>query len=612
LQKIDELYAKAAQRFETGDYDGAKKFANECLKVDKKEFRALNLLGVLLANEGKDEAAINAYEKSIESNPKNPQTLNNIGNIYAKSNDALSAMGYYKKAIDIDGSFVTARHNLAKMLAELKRYDEAIDEASKCLEIEPNFLAPCVTIGICLKEQKRYDEAKEAYKKALQDSTSVVDALINLGVLAKDEKNYEESELYLKKAIELAPNNALAYNNLGVTLQLCKKYTQAIEAFFGSISLNPSNDDAFSNLAALLMDMGEYQKARGALIKAVELNPKNVFAYVNLGVLAKWMLEYGESAKMFIHALELDPTSMAARTNLGILLMLSGDYAQGLPLYESREKPTLICDKPLWNGEKLEGKTILIYHEQGFGDSINFARLLVDKAFDGAHVIFSPQEALQKLFKTSSLPCEVMSHDEIEAQKPHFDYHISLLSLLHLLNINSDAIPKVVEYINADSAKTSEFAAKIAQDKLKVGIVWQGNRQYIGDFKRSISASTFDVLKNDKMSFVSLQKEYDTDELEHLKNSIGLLDFSDELHDFSDTAALITALDMVLTVDTSVAHLAATIGKPTWILLPSAPDWRWGVEGEKTAWYESVRLFRKAPDEEWTTVIERVRANLLQ
>lgn len=612
MRKTDELYAKAAEHFDARDFEGAKSYAQKCLKIDQKEFRALNLLGVALTEEGKLDAARNAYLKSLEANPKNPQTLNNLGNNYAKTGDAQSAVKYYEKALEVDGLFLTARYNLSKTLAELKRYSEAINEAAKCLEIEPNFLAPYVTIGICLKEQGKFEEAKAAYVKALQDGASVVDALINLGVLAKNEKNFAESEIYLKKAIELAPNNALAYNNLGVMLHAARRYSEALEAFFGSISLNPSSDDTFSNMASLLMDMGEYQKAKGALIKAIELNPKNASAYVNFGVLAKWTHEYEESAKAFIHALELDPTSMAARTNLGILLMLSGDYEQGLALYESREKPNIICDKPLWNGEELSGKTILIYHEQGFGDTVNFARLLMNKAFEDAKVIFSPQDALQRLFKNSSLSCTVMSHDEIEAQKPQFDYHISLVSLLHLLQIRSDAIPQAINYINNDDKKVAEFASKLPQDKLKVGIVWQGNKAYTGDFKRSISAKAFEPLKNDKIAFVSLQKEYESQDLELLKNSIGVFDFGSELNDFADTAALIAALDMVITVDTSVAHLAATMNKPTWILLPSAPDWRWGLEGENTPWYESARLFRKAQDEDWTAVIERVKANLLQ
>ncbi len=611
MRKIDELYAKAAQRFEAGDFDGAKKFANESLKIDKKEFRSLNLLGVLLANEGKSDAAINAYEKSLEANPKNPQTINNIGNIYSKTGDAKKAVEYYKRALDIDSLFLTARYNLAKTLAELKHYDEAIDEASKCLELNPDFLAPYVTMGICLKEQKRYDEAKEAYIKALQDGASVVDALINLGVLAKDEKNLAESETYLRKAAEIAPNNELVFNNLGVTLHAAKRYAEAIEAFFRSIAILPQNESAFSNLSSLLMEIGDYQKAKGAILKALEINPESLSAHINLGVLFKWMGDYEESAKAFMMAIELDGTSTAARVNLGILLMLFGDYAQGLPLYESREKSSVVCDKPIWNGEELKDKTILIYHEQGFGDTINFARLLTHKAFDGAKIIFSPQGALQKLFKSSSLPCKTMNHEEIEAQKPHFDYHTSLVSLLYTLGITKDGIPSSINYITKDAKKVEFFASKIPQKPLKIGIVWQGNKQYVGDTKRSVPAKLFDKLQDERISFVSLQKEFDDEDLAHLKSSIGLVDFGEELHDFADTAALIEALDMVITVDTSVAHLAATMNKPTWVLLPVAPDWRWGLEGESTAWYESATLFRRAQDEDWTAVIERIKTSLV-
>jgi hypothetical protein len=608
LQKTDELYAKAAAAFDTGDYKAAKKWANECLKVDKKEFRSLNLLGVLLANEGKLEAAANAYQKSLEANPRNPQTLNNLANTYAKNSDVENALKYYKKAIEVDGSFIIARYNMAKALVELKRYEEAADEALKCLEQDAGFLKAYLTVGICLKEQNRFEEAKEAYKRALQDPDSVVDALINLGTLAKDEKNFAESEIYLRKAVEIDPNSALGFNNLGVTLQAAKKYGEALEAFFRAIAILPS-ETSFSNLATLLMEIGEYQKAKGAILKALEINPKSVQAYVNYGVLLKWTGEYEESAKAFIHAIELDATNMPAKVNLGILLMLFGDYRQGLALYEAREKPTIICDRPLWNKELLDGKTILIYHEQGFGDTINFARLLTNEAFKGAKIIFSPQDALQSLFKNSTLPCVTMNHNEIETQNPHFDYHTTLISLLQLLDINKDNIPSTVPYIKDDGKKVEYFKDKLPKDKLKIGIVWQGNKQYVGDAKRSVSASSFAIFKDDRISFVSLQKEFEKEDLAQLKESLAILDFSSDIVDFSDTSALIECLDMVITVDTSVAHLAATKNKPTWILLPLSPDWRWGLWGESTPWYGSARLFRQTP-EGWDELFRRVKNEL--
>lgn len=608
MQKTDELYAKAAAAFENGDYEAAKKWANECLKVDKKEFRSLNLLGVLLANEGKLEAAANAYQKSLEANPRNPQTLNNLGNTYAKNNDAENALKYYKKAIEIDGSFIVGRYNMAKTLAELGRYEEATDEALKCLEQDAGFLKAYLTVGICLREQNRFEEAKEAYKRAINDPDSVVDALINLGTLAKDEKNFAESEIYLQKAVELDPNNALGFNNLGVTLQAAKKYREALEAFFRAIAILPS-ETSFSNLASLLMELGEYQKAKGAILKALEINPKSVAAYVNYGVLLKWTGEYEESAKAFMHAMELDPTNMPAKVNLGILLMLFGDYEQGLALYEAREKPTIICDKPLWSGEPLEGKTILVYHEQGFGDTINFARLLTNEAFNGAKIIFSPQDALQNIFKNSTLPCITMDHDEIERQNPHFDYHSTLISLLHILGVNKDNIPANVAYIKDDAKKVEYFKGKLQKDKIKIGIVWQGNKRYVGDTKRSVSAASFALLKDERISFVSLQKEFEKEDLEQLRESLDIADFSSDIADFSDTSALIECLDMVITVDTSVAHLAATKNKPTWILLPLAPDWRWGLSSENTPWYGSARLFRQTPDG-WDDVFVRVKNEL--
>lgn len=576
MQKTDELYNKAVNAFESGDYEAAKSWANKCLAVDKKEFRSLNLLGVILANEGKNEAAANAYQKSLEANPRNPQTINNLANLLSKEGELQKAANLYKNAIVMDPNFLTARQNLAKTSLKLGNLDEAISEAAKCFELDSTDALPLVTLGNALKQKKEFTAAEEAYTIALSYPKSQKEALIELGILKYEQKLLDEALGHFVRVLQLDPNHAGSY----------------------------------CNVSSILIDKGQISQAKGAIIKAFELDQNDAVNHINLGVLLKWEGKYEEAKNSFLRAIELGDPKNAAKTNLGLLLMLFGDYENGLALYEHRPKTDLSCNVPKYKGEELDGKTLLVYHEQGFGDTINFARLLKHEKLIGAKIIFSPQEPLEQLFKASTLGTDVMTQDEIISQNPHFDYHTSLIDLLATLAVNADAIPKNIEYVQDDSAKVDFFNSQLPSGKPRIGIVYKGNKDYTGDALRSVGAANFGLLKNDAYTFVSLQKEFAPEDMELLKKELNLVDMSGSLADFSDTSALIECLDIVITVDTSVAHLAATKGKPTWILLPSCADWRWGIEGENTPWYESAKLFRKGFGEEWKDVFEKINSEL--
>ena len=575
MRKTDELYERAANAFSSGDFDGAKKWANECLKVDKKEFRSLNLLGVILSSEGKTEAAANAYKKSLEANPKNPQTLNNIANLLSKT-DKQAALAYYAKAAELEPSFSIPRHNMAKIYLSLDGYDEAVSYAASAFELDSTVGAPLITLGTALKKKGDTAAATEAYKIALNYADSRADGYLEIGVMCREEKKYDEAIAYFAEALKARPDYAAAY----------------------------------CNLSTVLIDKGEFQKSKGAILKALELNPNDPITITNFGVVLKNDGDYTAAKEAFIKAIELGGGSEAPKTNLGILLMLEGDYENGLALYDSRPKSTILCDKPIHNGENIDGKTLLVYHEQGFGDTINFARLLKDGKLCGANIIFSPQEPLKSVFEGSDLGLRIMSHTDIETTKPYFDYHLPLMDLLRICGVKKGSIPKNMNFINIDKSKKEMFASKTETKKPKIGIVWRGNREYIGDHRRSIEPSVFASLSTLGGCFVSLQKEYQDGDIEKMSQNFEIFDFSADLNDFSDTAALIDGLDCVISVDTSVAHLAATMEKPTFILLPFSPDWRWGLDGEQSEWYDKAVLIRQKGFDDWESVIERLKNKL--
>ena len=312
-------------------------------------------------------------------------------------------------------------------------------------------------------------------------------------------------------------------------------------------------------------------------------------------------------------ALQLDPSNAVAKTNLGVLLLMHGDYENGLQLYENRQLPTLECDKPLWAGEPLEGKTIVVYHEQGFGDTIQFARLLPRLAKRALRVIFVPQPQLLCVMDEMALGVQMMSPEAFVQSAPHFDYHASLASLLLRFDIRANMLPEQFFYLNNNNEKTAKWKSRLQsfEVKTRIGFAWQGNPKHTGDKQRSAPLKAFGALaKVGGIKLICLQKELDKEAFTAFAKETNAVEFGDELHDFSDTLALINSVDVVVSVDTSVAHLAACAKKTVWLLVAAVPDWRWGLDSETTEWYDNVRLFRQQKNESWEDTISRLAPSL--
>jgi len=602
MSKIDKYYSEAVDTYLAGNFPKALTSCQKALQKDKNDDRVLNLYALIQSQLGNQNSAISLLEKAVKINPKNIEAITNLANIYQNKKEFDKALILYKKAIDINPKFAKAYYNAAIAMRELGQSSEAKNLLRQAIEFDSSMVDSYINLSAIYKAEGDTDEAVSVLENSPQD----VRVLASKALLLSEKKMHSEAIEVIGNALAINTTPELL-NDFGIVLSNAKRYDDALSAYMQAVAMKNDFDIAYSNLADIFLFLGDEQKAKGALIKAITINPDSAANYVNFGVYLKKIGEIKSAEEAFLKALSIEPANFAACTNLGIINMYLGNYEPGLELYEKRKKPFIKTHKPLWSGEDLDGKILFIYHEQGFGDTINFARLLFDRRFEGKNIFFMPQKELYSLFKNSSIPCKTIDFEYITSGDFYFDYHLPLMSLLSIVGVKETAIPQNIQYINIEKTKKNHFDILLAGAKgKKIGVVWQGNKDYSGDKERSVELSFFTRLIDDGHTLVSLQKDINENEAELFAKESNMYDFSSELSSFSDTAALIDNLDLVITIDTSVAHLSGAIGVKTFILLPYVPDWRWGVNGEKTKWYDSVILFRQHTRNDWRSVFDDV------
>ena len=354
--------------------------------------------------------------------------------------------------------------------------------------------------------------------------------------------------------------------------------------------------------------MGRLEEAIDYFKKSLNIHPTDSIALFNLGRAFEDMLKPDEALLSYDKAIGANPDYAKAHLNKSMILLARGNFEAGLPLYEWRHKAERI-KKPFWSGiESINGKTILIYCEQGFGDTIQFCRYAKLLKNLGATIILEAQEPLVSLLSNVDGISKIIAAGE---DAPDYDYAYPLLSLPFALKTTLDTIPSQEKYIHPNPLKVGFFKLKLeAATKSCIGIAWSGSLAHMGDSMRSIKLSNLVRHLPDDLQYINLQKEIREIDCEALEASSNILDFKADIVDFSDTAALIENLDLVISVDTSIAHLAGALGKPTWILLPYSPDWRWFIDREDSPWYPTAKLYRQKTQSDWDEVIERVRIDL--
>ena len=567
------LVCKATNRLD----EAATAFYN-ATKLKPNWAEAYFQLGLTLKNSNRLDGAEFCIRQAIELKPDFAEAYNNLGLIFSDSDRLNKAYICFHQSIELRTDYVEAYNNLGVVQAKRKLPDEAVNAFCHALELQPDNPYIHNNLGLAFKELNRLNEAKNSFQQALNLNPDYAEACLNLGLIYKETDYLEEAEKYITRAIELKPDFPLAYNNLAAILTITNRFGEAESYLRQSIKLKPDSPETHRRLGLLLKRMNRLDCAEAAYLRAIELSPPDQASEPHLG--------------------------------LGFLYLLRGQFTKGWEKYELRRKVFKFSEPaiPYWQGENLSGCKILLFFEQGLGDTIQFIRYAPKVAELASETVVKVQGPMKRLFTHSLSGCKIIAGSNIPAE--HYDFACSLHSLPYIFNTGQDAIYQL-PYIRADKNVSKKWQIKLHKadggNLYRIGVVWAGNPKHDNDRNRSIPFTIFNQLFNiDQISWISLQVGSRAKDIAQITSKV--FDFSRKLTDFAETAGLIQNLDLVITVDSSVAHLAGAMGKKTWILLPFAPDWRWQLDREDSPWYSSVQLFRQHKPGNWQDVLEEVRS----
>lgn len=560
------------------------------------------------------QASITAYNRCIELKADHVEAWCRLASAHQQLKQLNQAAIAYQRALELAPTFAEAACNLGGILLGLGRTSEAIETFQHALANKPHFPEAQNGLGIALKNTNHYPEAIAAFQQALALRPQYAEAWFNLGNTLQSLERWPDSIEAYRKAQEIGPPSHDVLNNLGLALWSMREFSAATVAHEKAVALKPESAEAYNNLGNDLLALGRHEEAAVKFKRAITLRPGYREALCNLGNVFVAQNRTDDAIEAYRHA-AADTAFPDADYNEALALLLKGDFAHGLPKYESRWaskssglKPRSYT-QPRWQGEAIDGRTILLHSEQGLGDTLQFLRYIPLVAKRGAKIILCVQPPLQNLLAAFPGVDHVLTNNE---SPPPFDFYCSLLSLPLIFKTDLHSIPATVPYIAAQAVKTSLWREKLSVNHgLKIGVVCSGNPKHKNDHNRSLPLSSFAPLTaiTGRQLYV-LQKELKPADMATVTISDAFINLSHELTDFTDTAAIIANLDLVISVDTSIVHLAGAMGKPVWTLLPYAPDWRWMLGRSDSPWYPALRLFRQPAPREWAPVMAAVAAKL--
>ena len=506
-----------------------------------------------------------------------------------------------------------ALYFLGVAAGQSRRPEEALEWFSRAAQAQPGHADIQYNLGVAFGEVARHGDAVGAYERALALDPSRADAHYNRGVSLDALGNYAEALASYERAVGLQPRFAEAHHNRGVVLSRLERFDEALDAFDAAVAARPQHARAHNHRAITLLDLDRPGEALASADKALALAPVFADAWYIRGNALRELSRHADAAESFERAIALEPAHASARWNLADCRLILGDFARGWEQFEWRWRLPARAQRdfgvPQWTGaEPIEGRRLLLHAELGLGDTLQFCRFATEVAKRGARVVLEAQAPLLPLLRTLEGVQTLVARGEA---LPACDLHCPLMSLPRALRTEVDTIPQRVPYLAADAARAAAWREKLGPARVpRVGLAWAGSQGLRND-KRSTTLGQVLPLLRPGIEWVSLQKEVPEGDRVLLAKRPEIRDVSAHLADFADTAALVELLDLVVTVDTSVAHVPGALGKPVWILLPHNPhDWRWLLEREDSVWYPTARLFRQPAPGDWASAVRRVDAEL--
>ena len=577
---------------------------------------ALNNRGNALQILKRHEEALASYDKALSIKPDYADAFNNRGNALKELKRFDEALASYDKAIVLKPDYTDAFYNQGLALQELKRFDEALASYDKALAIRPDYADAFNNRGNALKELERLDEALASYDKAIALKPDYAAAFNNQGLALQELKRFDEALASYDKALSIKPDYADAFNNRGNALGELKRFEEALASYDNAIALKPDYAAAFNNQGLVLQELKRFDEALASADKAIILKPDYAEAFNSRGLVLQKLKRFEEALASYEHALKVRPDYTEAHWNEALLRLLTGDFIPGWVKHEWRWKNKSLAlikrnfSQPLWLGaDAIDGKVILLYSEQGFGDTIQFSRYVPLVAARGASVILEVERPLRELMTTLTGATQTISKGN---PLPDFDYHCPLLSLPLAFGTRLETVPSASPYLRVPTQALQHWTTRLGpSDRPRIGICWAGRSTFKEDQNRSIGLSPMlPLLSNADVQFFSLQKDLRAGDAEILSSHRQITHLGKDIGTFSDTAAIISLMDLVISSDTSIVHLAGALGKPIWILLQFVPDWRWLLDRDDSPWYPTARLFRQDETRNWNAVIARVQTAL--
>jgi tetratricopeptide (TPR) repeat protein len=556
------------------------------------------------------------YRRVLEHRPGSFDCQHLLGVISYQRGNCLEAVRQIDAALKINSRVADAHLNRGNALLRLKRFDEALASYDKAIALKGErdpALLNCR--GSVLRNLGRLDEALADLDQAIALRLDFVEAFNNRANVLKDLERPEAALKDYDRAIALRPDNADAFNNRGNLHKLLEQDDLALLDYEKAIALKPDYAEAFYNHGTMLCDLERFDAALVQLSRAIALKPDYAEAYYNRATTLMALRRIDEARADFAGALALKPDYPEAAWNRGLCNLMVGRWREGWPDYERRwqaDDTTSLwhgAGRPQWTGRQdIRGKTLLLHAEQGYGDTIMAARFVRPVIAMGARVILAAPPALQPLLAQID-GLTLLTPDE---PTPDFDLYCPLMSLPRALDVTLETMRADVPYLSAPAAHVEKWRRRLPYSGgIKVGIAWAGNPTFRRDQARTIGlAHMLPLLAQSGVQFFSLQKDPRGGDGEILQSRPEIDALGAEIESFADTAAIISLMDLVISVDTSVVHLAGALGKPVWVLLPFVPDWRWLLDRGDSPWYPTARLFRQAAIGDWDGVIERVASEL--
>jgi tetratricopeptide (TPR) repeat protein len=636
---INQVLQQAVDAHKAGQLQEAHRLYAVILKAQPKNPDANHNTGLLVVGFGKIELALPFFKTALEANPRNAQFWYShiialiklerfidakvlldqskskgikgfdFDQLEQRLNEAIKAL-----SINPDAYF-----NMGNALVEKNKLEEAIEAYIKAISIKPDYVDAYNNMGNALVKKNKLEEAIEAYTKAISIKPDYVDAYNNMGNALLEQNKLEEAIETYTKAISIKPDHVDAHNNMGNALLEQNKLEEAIKAYTKAISIKPDYVDAYYNMGNILQNQGKSEEAIEAYNKALAIKPDDVDTYYNMGIALQNQNKLEEAKEAYNKALDIQPDNADIHNNLSHALLSARDFNHGFIKSEWRWKTKklngmfLQSSKPLWNGEK--NQRVLVWGEQGIGDELMFSSIIPEIYATSLKILVKCDKRLIRLFERS-FPVDVIYFSkEQPVPEDEYDFHIPMGSLPLTFRKSLDSFKKSASgFLKYDMRKTESIKAQLMQEygKMIIGISWKTVSTIRSSSSRNIDlAKLVRTLDNSNTQLLCLQYGDVSDEIEAIKRDFGIevVQFNgvDNKNDIDGLAALMAACDTVITIDNSTAHLSGALGLTTKLMLPYTADWRWGISGNSSYWYDAVQLYRQSKVNDWYPVLAEIK-----